>query len=146
MPASGDELQGIKKGIMEVADFYIIHKADGELMNAANLSKKEIENSVHLLKSDLNISESIFTFSSIEKVGLDLIWSSIMKFIETKKENKTFYTNRIQQRIHWFKETYERMMLQYYLEKGKEKYKVLEDEIKTGKYISVSEIKENINN
>jgi hypothetical protein len=37
-------------------------------------------------------------------------------------------------------------MLQYYLEKGKEKYKVLEDEIKTGKYISVSEIKENINN
>jgi putative protein kinase ArgK-like GTPase of G3E family len=94
----------------------------------------------------LNISESIFTFSSIEKVGLDLIWNSIMKFIETKKENKTFYTNRIQQRIHWFKETYERMMLQYYLEKGKEKYKVLEDEIKTGKYISVSEIKENINN
>jgi LAO/AO transport system kinase len=146
MPASGDELQGIKKGIMEVADFYIIHKADGELLNAANLSKKEIENSVHLLKSDLNISESIFTFSSIEKVGLDLIWNSIMKFIETKKENKTFYTNRIQQRIHWFKETYERMMLQYYLEKGKEKYKVLEDEIKTGKYISVSEIKENINN
>ncbi len=146
MPAAGDELQGIKKGIMEVADFYIIHKADGELLNAAKLSKKEIGNSVHLLKSDLNISESIFTFSSVEKLGLDLIWKSIMKFIENKKENKTFYATRIQQRIHWFKETYERMMLQYYLEKGKEKYKVLEDDIKTGRYISINEIQENITN
>ncbi|MCE2961702.1 MAG: methylmalonyl Co-A mutase-associated GTPase MeaB [Chitinophagales bacterium] len=144
MPASGDELQVIKKGIMEVADFYIIHKADGELLNAANLSKKEIENSVHLLKSDLNVSESIFAFSSIEKLGLDLIWNFIMKFIESKKEKKTFYSTRILQRIHWFKETYERMMLMHYLEKGKEKYKVLEDEIKAGKYISLNEIKENI--
>lgn len=94
----------------------------------------------------MNISESIFTFSSVEKLGLDLIWKSIMKFIENKKENKTFYATRIQQRIHWFKETYERMMLQYYLEKGKEKYKVLEDDIKTGRYISINEIQENITN
>jgi LAO/AO transport system kinase len=144
MPASGDELQGIKKGIMEVADFYIIHKADGELLNAANLSKKEIENSVHLLKSDVNISESIFTFSSVEKLRLELIWNSIVKFIETKKENKTFYTTRILQRVHWFKETYERMMLQHYLEKGKEKYQALENEIREGKFISLNEIQENI--
>jgi LAO/AO transport system kinase len=144
MPASGDELQGIKKGIMEVADFYIIHKADGELLNAANLSKKEIENSVHLLKSDLNIAESIFAFSSVEKLGLDTIWNSIMKFIETKKEDETFYTTRVLQRMHWFKETYERMILQYYLEKGREKYTALENEIKSGKYISLDEIKGSI--
>jgi LAO/AO transport system kinase len=144
MPASGDELQGIKKGIMEVADFYIIHKADGELLNAANLSKKEIENSVHLLKSELDLESHIFIFSSVLKNGMDKIWLSIQELMESKKSDKSFYRKRIEQRQHWLKETYERMLLEHYLEKKKSDLTNLQEKLEKGSFVSLEEIRKSI--
>jgi LAO/AO transport system kinase len=144
MPASGDELQGIKKGIMEVADFYIIHKADGELLNVANVSKKEIETAVHMLKSELDITKRVFTFSSILKIGLDDIWSSIMNFIDAKKEDKSFENTRILQRQHWLKETFERMLLDHSLSLKAKELLILQNKLSKGDYISLSDIRNSI--
>jgi LAO/AO transport system kinase len=144
MPASGDELQGIKKGIMEVADFYIIHKADGELLNVANVSKKEIETAVHMLKSDLDITKRVFTFSSILKIGLDDIWSSIINFIDAKKEDKSFENTRILQRQHWLKETFERMLLDHSLSLKAKELRILQNKLSKGDYISLTDIRNSI--
>lgn len=144
MPASGDELQGIKKGIMEVADFYIVHKADGDLEQVANKSKKEIENAVHLLKSDLDLESHIFIFSSVLKNGIDKIWSSIERLMGNKKSDKSFYQNRIDQRQHWLKETYERMLLEHYLEKNKSDLTNLQERLANGSFVGLEEIRKSI--
>jgi LAO/AO transport system kinase len=144
MPASGDELQGIKKGIMEVADFFIVHKADGELEHVANKSKKEIENAVHMLKSDLDLVSRIFTFSSVLKLGMDKIWTSILNVMEEKKSDSSFYQNRIEQRKHWLKETYERMLLEHYLQVKKLDLTSLQLKLEKGDFIGLEEIKKSI--
>lgn len=144
MPASGDELQGIKKGIMEVADFYIIHKADGELEQVAKKSKKEMEAAVHLLKSELDIAKRIFTFSSILNDGIDTIWTSILDMIASKKANGSFYQMRVKQREHLLIETYERMLLEYYLEIKKLDLALLKSKLERGEFVSLEKIRKSI--
>ena len=144
MPASGDELQGIKKGIMEVADFYIVHKADGELEHVANKSKKEIENAVHLFKPELDLESCIFIFSSVLKLGMDKIWTAIYDFIENKKSDKSFYQNRVQQRQHWLRETYVRMLLEYYMEIKKLDLTSLQEKLRKGDFVSLEEIRKSV--
>ena len=144
MPASGDELQGIKKGIMEVADFYIVHKADGELEHVANKSKKEIENAVHLFKPELDLESYIFIFSSVLKLGMDKIWTAIYDFIENKKSDKSFYQNRVQQRQHWLRETYVRMLLEYYMEIKKLDLTSLQEKLRKGDFVSLEEIRKSV--
>lgn len=141
MPASGDELQGIKKGIMEVADFYIIHKADGELEHMAKKSQKEIETAVHMLKPDVNITEHVYTFSSLLRVGLERIWFSIRNFIDAKKKGGSFDAQRLVQRQHWLQETFERMLLNHYLFLKKDQLADLKTRLQQGDYISLIELK-----
>ena len=144
MPASGDELQGIKKGIMEVADFYIVHKADGELEHVAKKSKKEIETAVHMLKPDMDLESCIFIFSSVLKLGMDKIWTAIYDFIENKKSDKSFYQNRVQQRQHWLRETYVRMLLEYYMEIKKLDLTSLQEKLRKGDFVSLEEIRKSV--
>ncbi|MBL7789181.1 MAG: methylmalonyl Co-A mutase-associated GTPase MeaB [Chitinophagales bacterium] len=140
MPASGDELQGIKKGIMEVADFYIIHKADGELEQVAKKSRKEIETAVHMLKTDANLANCIYTFSSILKQGIDIIWNSISDFLEHKRKSGDFITTRTNQRKHWLRETYYDLFYRYHSEKMNRDIESLQGELESGKYITLAEI------
>jgi len=144
MPASGDELQGIKKGIMEVADFYIIHKADGELEQVAKKSKKEVETAVHMLKSDLNLSSHIFIFSSVVKYGIESIWALIQDSIEAKKSDKSFYQKRVEQRKYWLRETYEHMLLAYCLEKKKLDIAYLQEKLEKESFVGLEEIRKSI--
>jgi len=140
MPASGDELQGIKKGIMEVADFYVIHKADGELENVARISKKEIEIALHMTKSDEDLSNKIFSFSSMNKIGLGEIWTSISKHIDSKKTSNQFLANRKNQRIYWLEEEFNAQILNYFKRKHIGKLDELKSKIEKGNYIGVREI------
>lgn len=144
MPASGDELQGIKKGIMEVADFFIIHKADGDLVNVAMKSKKEIEAALHMLNSDFDLANRIFTFSSLLKLGIDTIWLSIKNLVENKKLDNSFYINRLEQRKYWLKETFESMLVSYFLGKKKFELQQLQSKLANGEYIGLNEIKTTI--
>ena len=75
---AGDELQGIKKGVLEVADAIIINKADGDNVQRAELARKEYESALHMLMPHSpNWSPPVLTCSSIEATGLDKIWETI---------------------------------------------------------------------
>ena len=75
---AGDELQGIKRGIMEMADIMVITKADGENVHKAGLAKVQYQNALHLFPlPESGWSAKVFTCSSVEKTGLEEVWSGV---------------------------------------------------------------------
>ncbi|MDE0780531.1 MAG: methylmalonyl Co-A mutase-associated GTPase MeaB [Alphaproteobacteria bacterium] len=81
LPSGGDELQGIKKGIMELADLVIVNKADGDLAKAAGRSAAEYANALRLLRPiTAEWTPEVLTCSSLEKVGITAIWDRIGDF------------------------------------------------------------------
>ncbi len=139
MPSSGDELQGIKKGIMEIADFFIIHKADGDLKLAAENSKKEIESALHLTRNE-NINDRIFSFSSVEKTGLEIIWTTIKAFTDLLISEKRFIQNRREQRAYWIEEQFKHLLIQNCIEKNKTEIETTKSRTLNGQYIPISEL------
>jgi LAO/AO transport system kinase len=100
LPGSGDELQGIKKGIMEMADLLVITKADGENLPRAKRSQAEFQQAVHTLydKGGAWIPK-VLTASALLSKGLDEIHDSMSKFVSTKKQSGDFARNRALQDI-----------------------------------------------
>ncbi len=105
LAGAGDELQGIKKGIVEICDALIIHKADGDNVENAKRAKREYANALHLFptREDGWIPE-VKLCSSIDKIGLDDIWDMIQKFENHQKTKGYFFSNREEQRKNWLKE------------------------------------------
>ncbi|HSO18397.1 MAG TPA: methylmalonyl Co-A mutase-associated GTPase MeaB, partial [Desulfosarcina sp.] len=76
---AGDELQGIKKGVLEVADAIVINKADGDNIRRAEMARKEYETALHLLMpASPHWSPPVMTCSAIEMKGIDGIWNTIL--------------------------------------------------------------------
>jgi LAO/AO transport system kinase len=106
LAGGGDELQGIKRGIMEMADLIVINKADGNNVRKAELAKKEYENALHLFPALPNgWVPKVTTASAIYKTGLELIWEIIETFVELMKENGWFGKNRQQQSLSILRES-----------------------------------------
>lgn len=103
---AGDELQGIKRGIMEMADTIVINKADGDNVSKANLAKSEFNRALHLFpaKSSGWIPK-VTTCSSFEKTGIDNVWTIITDYFENVKVNHYFETKRKEQNLFWMMET-----------------------------------------
>lgn len=77
-PGGGDELQGIKRGIMELADLVVVTKADGELANAANHAAGDIRRALHLLRPKYQgVSPSTHLVSSTQATGIDEVWDAV---------------------------------------------------------------------
>lgn len=105
LAGAGDELQGIKKGIMEMADAVVINKADGENMKAAQRAKVEYQNALHLFpSSDSGWIPEVKTCSALQGEGLSAIWEMIEKYVHQSKTNGFFVHNRKEQNLHWMKE------------------------------------------
>jgi LAO/AO transport system kinase len=95
LPGSGDELQGIKKGIMEMADLLVITKADGENLPRAKRSQAEFQQAVHTLYDKAGgLIPKVLTASALLSTGLEEIHDSMSKFISTKKQSGDFARNR----------------------------------------------------
>lgn len=76
---AGDELQGIKKGVLEVADAIVINKADGDNVLRAEMAQKDYQAALHLLMaSNPNWSPPVLTCSSLNPTGIDAIWQTIL--------------------------------------------------------------------
>ena len=103
---AGDELQGIKRGIMEMADTIVINKADGDNISKAKLAKSEFNRALHLFpaKSSGWIPK-VTTCSSFEKTGIDNVWTIISDYFESVKTNKYFESKRKEQSLFWMMET-----------------------------------------
>jgi len=103
---AGDELQGIKRGIMEMADAIAINKCDGSNVTKAKLARVQFENALHLFPlSPSQWSPKVLSCSSIERTGIDSIWDMIMDYCKHTSENNYFDTRRSEQAKYWMYET-----------------------------------------
>lgn len=130
MPGTGDELQGIKRGIMEAADLIVINKADGENINAAKRAKKQLEIALHLFPaSDKGIVPKVKLASALNNIGVNEVWKSIQHTHRELIENGWLENARKAQQAKAFQKLteisiYEQVMQQLGREMGLEKIKV----------------------
>ena len=105
LAGAGDELQGIKRGIMEMADLIAITKADGTNLDKASKAKTEYQNALHLFPpSDSGWIPRVLTCSALEGTGLQEIWDSIQEYAGLTRENGYFQENRNRQAKNWMHE------------------------------------------
>lgn len=108
LAGAGDELQGIKRGIMEMADAIVINKADGENSRAARLAKTEFNRALHLYpQKESGWKPKTLTCSALNNEGIDTIWELIENYISETKENGYFQHKRIEQNKFWLLQTIE---------------------------------------
>ena len=103
---AGDELQGIKRGIMEMADVIVINKADGDNVRKSNLAKVEFGRALHLFPAKKSgWIPTASTCSAITHDGISEVWETILKFLELTKTNNYFFEKRKEQNQYWMLET-----------------------------------------
>lgn len=103
LPGAGDDLQGIKKGIIELADGLVINKSEGELMHRANLTKSAYQNALHLLNHRIpGYIPPVLNISALHKTGISEVWKAIKDYIEMTKQSGFFDENRKSQTTEWF--------------------------------------------
>ncbi len=103
LPGAGDDLQGIKKGIIELADGLAINKSEGDLLNRANVTKSAYQNALHLLNHKIpEYIPPVINISALHKTGIEDVWNAITEFIEMTKKTGFFDKNRESQIIEWF--------------------------------------------
>jgi LAO/AO transport system kinase len=103
---AGDELQGIKRGIMEMADLIVINKADGDNVKKANLAKVEFHRALHLFPAKKSgWTASAITCSSISGNGIENVWKIISDYLKLTKDNNYFFEKRKEQNQYWMMET-----------------------------------------
>ena len=101
-PGGGDELQGIKKGIVELADLVIINKADGDLLPAAKRANHDYSTALHLLRvQSENWQPTTLLCSSIHGSGISEIWDVVEAFQKAKAPTNALNKLRKQQAITW---------------------------------------------
>lgn len=107
---AGDELQGIKRGIMEMADLVVINKADNtNLRTQISNLKSQISNALHLFPpSDSGWTTKVLTCSSLTGDGINATWQTISDYFTLVKKNGFFLFKRKEQLKFWFRETLER--------------------------------------
>lgn len=99
---TGDELQGIKRGILEVADILAINKADGDNVKRAQLARRELQTALHLMRgSRKGWQPPVLACSALEGTGLDAIWEQILQHRAMMIETGEFETKRSEQALHW---------------------------------------------
>jgi len=103
---AGDELQGIKRGIMEMADAIVINKADGDNIKRARLAKTEFSRALHLFPAKSSgWQPTVSTCSAITKEGIDEVWQTISDYLQLTKGNNYFFDKRQEQNQYWMMET-----------------------------------------
>lgn len=135
LAGAGDELQGIKKGIMEMADGVVIHKADGKNLKQIKKAKNAYRNALHLFPQDeKKWTAPVVAASSITNDGLEEIWEMVLKFTEQMHLFGLWDTQRSKQRLKWLDENVQLLLGQYFL-KNKQVQELLDknrDKVESG--------------
>lgn len=106
LAGAGDELQGIKRGIIEMADAIVINKADGDNIKAAREAKLEFNRALQLYPSkESGWKPKVALSSALEQTGIDSVWELIKEFEKLGKENGFFLKNRKEQNKFWLLQT-----------------------------------------
>jgi LAO/AO transport system kinase len=111
LPGSGDELQGIKKGIMEMADLIVVTKADGETLAKARQSQAEFQQAINLLQDhDASDIPKVLTVSALEGNGIPAVFDTVAEFIATTMMNGAFDRNRSHQNVSYMHEYFHHLL------------------------------------
>lgn len=106
LAGAGDELQGIKRGIMEMADTIVITKADGNNIQKAEMARVEYKNALHLFPpAPSKWTPRVMTCSSLERTGIADIWEAIRDYVSVTKSNGWFWDRRREQAVTRMHET-----------------------------------------
>lgn len=103
---AGDELQGIKRGIMEMADMMVITKADGENRQKAELARAQFQSALHLFPMpESGWRPKVYTCSAVAETGLEEVWKGVEEFLDHIESNGYFQSNRNRQNKYWMYES-----------------------------------------
>ncbi|PLX23383.1 MAG: methylmalonyl Co-A mutase-associated GTPase MeaB [Salinivirgaceae bacterium] len=106
LAGAGDELQGIKRGIMEMADAIAINKADGNNKDKANRAKAEYSSALHLFPpSPSKWSPKVVTCSALHRIDINRVWDTINNYKKLTQENQYWFIKRKEQARYWMYET-----------------------------------------
>lgn len=102
LAGAGDELQGIKKGIMEMADGLVITKADGANLIKAKQARVEYQNALHLFPAAVSgLTPQVVICSALENTGIADIWQQITHYISHTQQTQYFTCKRQEQNLYW---------------------------------------------
>ncbi|NNK16418.1 MAG: methylmalonyl Co-A mutase-associated GTPase MeaB [Sulfitobacter sp.] len=136
-PAGGDELQGVKRGIMEMADIILINKADGDLKAAAMRTCADYAGALRLLRKRPQDPEGYpcaMTVSALEENGLETAWEAMEKLTDWRREHAFWDRTRAAQARYWFTEDVKQRLLARLQEpEARAALEALSDEVAAGK-------------
>ncbi|MEW9919249.1 methylmalonyl Co-A mutase-associated GTPase MeaB [Marimonas sp. MJW-29] len=135
-PAGGDELQGVKRGIMEMADIILINKADGDLKAAATRTCADYAGALRLLRKRPQDPEGYpcaMTVSALEENGLEAAWEAMEKLTDWRRSEGWWDRTRAAQARYWFSEDVKQRLLSRLQEpEARAALKALSDEVAAG--------------
>lgn len=115
IPGAGDELQGLKKGIIEMSDGLVITQADGENLNRARQTQVTYRNALHYLSPTTNHWQpQVFTCSALENTGIEQIWNNIEEYRNQMDVSGYLEQQRQNQRIVWLDECLKSAVTRYF--------------------------------
>ena len=136
LPGSGDELQGIKRGIMEMADAIAVNKADGDNLQKSQLAARQYQHALHLMPpAESRWEVPVLTCSAMEEKGISDIWGKIVDYQNLTEENGFFHKNRARQTLQWFDQNINQLLEDHFISRIKEQLNLeqLKDDVAQGK-------------
>jgi len=130
LTGAGDELQGIKRGIMEMADGIIINKADGDNMDKAKISQSQFKNALHLFPAhESGWEPEVLTYSGLTGRGVPEVMEMVNRYMTFTKENHFFEKKRASQAKYWMYESInEQLRNRFYHNENIQKMLVIKEE------------------
>ncbi|MDE6322611.1 MAG: methylmalonyl Co-A mutase-associated GTPase MeaB [Paramuribaculum sp.] len=115
LAGTGDELQGIKRGIMEMADGIVINKADGDNINRARLAQAQFRSALHLFPPTASgWQPEVLTYSGYYELGIAEVWDMIDRYFTFVTDNGYFEKRRLQQARFWMYETIDEQLRRHF--------------------------------
>lgn len=111
LPGGGDELQGIKKGIMELADALVINKADGDSAKLATLTQRQYTSAMNLLRHTSFWTPRVMTCSALKLQNIDAVWGMVVDYYFQALKQDAFQNKRSRQRRDWMHELVKEMLM-----------------------------------
>ena len=110
LPGGGDELQGIKKGILELADAIVVNKADGASESLARTTQQHYRSAMSLLRHDEFWEPKVMTCSALQRQGIEDIWKMISEYADASRANGAFDGIRAEQNLSWMRQLVDELL------------------------------------
>jgi LAO/AO transport system kinase len=135
IPGAGDELQGIKRGLLELADIIAVNKADGDNVERANRAAMEYKTALHILASGQSgWDPQVVTLSSRDNRGLDELWQKVEQRHAELKASGALAARRAGQAVSWMREIFDQRLLAAFKggRRAARHFRELEDKVRAG--------------